>query len=305
MSDITKNLFFKDNIDIKDKMTIKSNTPFTQGRHYRPRTVVKLFYEEDGELKLQWTKHNMMTLAGGGFLARTLFNFDGAYTELTPTYNNALVLEDREDTESGQTSPIKVFGFCCGTDGCGLINSQVRAPKYASWINPDWNSEFGKVWGGIVPFQYRRSDDDLTAEQRDIYFGRKVLSDHFAYYFKTFDSDPILSQRYTNGDPIDSNVYTEDRGMDVETCVSMQMSVTKDDFRDFFYYGAGTNAAGEPLTINDARINSISLLMGWERVNSEGYKAYYSVRPLTLLYFSNESLIDLRKTIVIQYQLYF
>lgn len=302
MTESIKNLNLMDSLNIKDKISLQRT-----GKHYCPRTEVKLYTDEDGEMKLKWTKHNMMTLAGGGFLARTLFDFSGGSSEITPNYNNALRLEKSQDTESGQTSPIKVFGFCVGTDGCGLINSQVRAPKYASWITPDWTSDFGKVWGGIVPFQYRRSDDDLTQEERQLYFGRQVLSDYYAYYFKGFDSEPVMTQKFVNGASISSDVYSESlaSGLDVETCVTMQMSITKLDCRNFFYGGFATGAGGDALTLNDARINSISLLMGWPWVDEDSYTYYQQVRPLTLLYFSNESLIDLRKSITIQYSLYF
>ena len=75
----------------------------------------------------------------------------------------------------------------------------------------------------------------------------------------------------------------------------MQMSVTVDDCRDYFIKTTG---------INDARINSISLCVGWKR-NINGYPVYQDIKPMTRLNFPNESLIDLRKGIHIDYSVYF
>ena len=57
--------------------------------------------------------------------------------------------------------------------------------------------------------------------------------------------------------------------------------------------------------MNDARINCISLLTGWEYINGEGYSVYQNIKPLTLISFPNLSLIDLRLTVSIKYTVYF
>ena len=73
------------------------------------------------------------------------------------------------------------------------------------------------------------------------------------------------------------------------------MKITKDDFRDYFIATTG---------INDARINSISLLTAWYK-DIDTYRYYQDIRPLTRLNIPNESLIDLRKGIDIDYSLFF
>lgn len=295
-----KILTFKDKLGItKEEKEIKSliNKKSLQKyeRGYQPHTKVQLFTDEDGEMKLKWEKSNMMVLAGGGFLARTLFGLTDV-PEITPSYNMALNLDESDTSESGRMSDIKVLGFCVGTDGCGRENSQIFAPKYASWISPTWTEEFG----GIVPIEYRPNEDDLAKEQRAIYNGRKQLSNYIAYYFKKFSSDPIFSQQYLDGTPISSDVYENisRKDTEVETVVTMTLDILKSDVRGAFYYGLNGQ------TINDCRINTISLVMGWTKINSEGYEIWQSVRPLTRLNFSNESLIDLRKSIQIRYSIY-
>ena len=306
--DYTLNLNFTDRLNLKDRIEFQTTTgnpnnpisPKIKPTHYRPHTKVEIFTDEDGEMKLKWTGRNMMTLAGGDLLARTLFNFDAA-PQVIPNYNNELNLDETISSDSAQTTPTKVCLWAVGTDYCGVINSAVRQVQYHSHINPDWSSNYGQQWGGIVPFQFRSTDDDLLPEERSIYFGRKTLSSYYAYYFKKFDSDPQLTEAWTTtGAPIGSDVYEVITDDTPYTCVSMQMTLTKDDCRSWFY-----NQGAPGLTLNDARINCISLLTGWEYINSDGFSIYQNLKPLTLISFPNLSLIDLRLTVSIKYTVYF
>ena len=73
------------------------------------------------------------------------------------------------------------------------------------------------------------------------------------------------------------------------------LRITKDDFRDYFRATS---------SINDARINSISILTAWY-ISGAGYKWYQDIIPLTQLNIPNEALIDLTKGIDITYHIYF
>lgn len=285
---------------INKPLSLKDTMGIT-GERTNFKTVIKAWYTDTGEVL--FTTHNIMTLAGGGFIARLLFDIDEP--EKTPTYNSMLDFSFANSEESNtENKPEKVCLFCVGTDGCGRENSQVYAAKYASWINPAYTD----TYGGIVPFRYTTPDTDLTPVQRDYtktgtYFGRKEKSDRIAYYFKKFDSKPVFTQQFTDGTPIDANVYTtqESTDMEVESIVSMQMSITKDDCRDFFFHGTG---------LNDARINSISLCTGYVKTDGKlsdtvDNAEYMNIRPVTRLNIPNESLIDLRKSITINYSIYF
>ncbi|MBQ8130860.1 MAG: hypothetical protein IJ193_00035 [Bacilli bacterium] len=284
----------RDNADIKS--TITGESRLVKAKHYRPHTEIKLFVDEgDGKYKLKWNRSNMMTLGVAGTLCRFLFDLPTAQ-EVTPNYNNMLLLDNTITTTSGQTSPTKVFGFCVGNDHGGEIPSDVYKPFYHDIIHPN-PDQYGR---SIIPFRYCPLDDDITDDKRAIYLGRKTLSEYYAYYFKAFDSNPIFSQHYTNGDPIDSNVYDIQNDMEVETTVSINMSITKDDCREYFYYGG--SAGG--YTINDAKINCISLVMGWP-YEVDGFRYMQDIRPITLLTMPLESLIDLRKSLIIAYTLFF
>ena len=267
-------LDFKDSAKLRDRHEIKSKSLL--------KTKVKAWITDTGEVLFE--THNIITIAGGAFLARAMFDLP-SNTEITPSYNNALNLDNSVNTSSPSSSN-KVYLFCVGTDGCGRENSQVYAEKYASWINPN---------NGLVPFQYVPVGSDLNVHERAIYFGRKTGTDFISYYFKRFDSDPMMIQQLTDGTPIDSNIYGLDSSLDAETIVTMQMSITKSDCRDYFINTTG---------INDARINTISLCAGWAK-EVDGNKYYQDIRPLTRLNFPNEVLIDTQKSITISYSVYF
>lgn len=225
---------------------------------------------------------NKLILPGAEYLAMALFDLPDV--PLTPSYNSKLNLDNTIYTAKPQNTN-KVFLFCVGTDGCGTENSQVYEEDYRKWIQPE----------ALVPFQYKTKKKDITNAQRETYFGRKTLGDHFAYYFKAFDSAPQLIRQFTDGTSIDNQVYEVQNQIPIETYVSMNMSVTKDDCRDYFISTLG---------INHARINTISLCTGWRR-KVDGFDYFQDIRPITKLNFPNEPLIDLRKSLDITYQVYF
>ena len=83
---------------------------------------------------------------------------------------------------------------------------------------------------------------------------------------------------------------------DDESIVTMQLSISKSDCRDYFINTTG---------LNDARVNQISLCTAWLKTDGKGNKVYQDIRPVTLLNFPNEPLIDTEKAITISYSVYF
>lgn len=245
------------------------------------KTKIVVKCKETGEVL--WTGHNKLVIAGAGFLARAMFDIDTP--EITVSYNTALNLDNTISGVTVTDNRMKTCLFCVGTNGCGRENSQVYDVDYTKWIDPD----------SIVPFQYMPIVKDIKAVQRSIYFGKKTTAENHIYYFKSFDSDPQLIQQYTDGTLVDATVYTNNTTMEAETYVAMTMSIDKFDCRDYFIATTG---------IKDARINTISLCTAWYRV-IDGYRYYQDIRPITRLNFPNESLIDLRKGIDIEYYVYF
>lgn len=282
MKIVDKKLTLDDKLSFKDDKNLITKLT-TKNPHSKFKTKIVAWNTDTGDIL--FTRSNILTISGAGFIARSLFDFSGASSEVTPSYNNSLNLDNTLNTTDTE-SATKCCLFCVGYDGCGRENSQVYAEKYASWISPT---------DGIVPFQYRAIDDDCNDYERTVYYGRKTLPNYYAYYFKKFDSDPTLTQQLTDGTPIDSSIYDMQTDYEAETIISMQLSITQTDCRDYFIETTG---------INDCRINTISLCTAWKKTFDDGFEYYQDIRPLTRLNFPNESLIDLKKSITISYSIY-
>ena len=271
MSNIHKTLF--------DRQSSRDSVDIHKGWH---QTEIIFKDIDTGEPIL--TTHNRVLIAGSQTVACKVFDLPELIA--LPTYNQDLTLDNSQSHGTDPTNTPKVCLFCCGTQGCGKENSQVHPERYTNRIAPE---------GDLVPFRYQLPQNDLSAELRAKYFGRKTLADRIAYYFKGFETDPVLKMRYIDGTVIDDQLYTSENTTDAETFVEMSLRITKDDFRDYFRATTG---------INDARVNSISLVTAWY-TESEGYKWYQDITPFTQLNIPNEPLIDLTKGIDITYHIYF
>lgn len=247
---------------------------------------------ETGEIIFKGLK-NKVIISGSGTIARKLFDISSA--DPIPTYNASIRNIYTPNTEihtgavgigsttANKDNP-KVLLFCCGIDGCGSENSQVYPVDYKKWIDPE----------ALIPFRYQPSGEDLSDELRQKYFGRAVVGEYISYYFKTFESAPKFVQRYMDGTPIDSSVFSSTKNDSAESFVEVNMKITKEDMRDYFIATTG---------IDRARINCISLCTAYP-VMENGYTFYKDIRPLTRLNFPNEQLIDLSKGIEIAYHIY-
>lgn len=243
------------------------------------RTDIQIFVEGTDECVFKGS--NKVLIAGAGFTARS--HFDLPRTEITPSYNTVLSLEN--SVNETPSSMEKCFLFAVGTDGCGPENSQLYPVDYKKWISP----------GALVPFRYPLKTNDITGGLRNSYYGRKAIGEYVAYYFKAFESVPVFVQQFVDGTPIDANIYDSTKVDDAESYVELRLKITKDDCRDFFLATTG---------INDARVNTISLLTCWAK-DIDGVKYYQDIRPLTKLNIPNEPLIDLTKGLDIIYHIYY
>lgn len=229
---------------------------------------------------------NRVIVGGSAFTAAKHFNITPKV--FTPSYNTVLGLDNtviENFDKPGIRRDEQVFLFAVGTDGCGQEASQVYDVSYTKWIAP----------ASLIPFRYQLETNDIPESMRDKYFGRKTGNGRIAYYFKAFETDPVFKQQYSDGTPIDENVYLTDRLDEVESFVELKLSITKEDCRDFFLATTG---------INDARVNTISILTAWKK-EIDGHIYYQDIRPLTKFNFSNESLIDVSKALDIIYHIYY
>ena len=275
-------MILKDGVLVRDELNGRDVS--LNIKSVRPRGVVSA-YVQGTDIPLFEKRENKVIVDGSMFTAMKYFDILPPVN--LPTYNTALNLENIVPLTASEQMDTLVCLFCVGTSGCGPEPSQVYDVDYTKWIAPE----------ELVPFRYQLADNDLDDTDREKYFGRKEIPamNRIAYYFKSFDLEPQFKAVYVDGTPIDEHIYVSDNTIDVEVYVEMKMSVTKRDCRDYFIAHSG---------INDAKINTISLCVGYPK-DYNGHIYYQSVRPITRLNFSTESLIDQSKGIDIIYDLFF
>ena len=261
-----------------------------EGNPHGVPSLVTIKNHETGEVVFQGRNKTM--LAGSEFMALNMFYLpsDGY---ITPTYNNmigaglsATGLENTVVTDEPENRYC-VQLWCMGTSGCNRESALKYEVVNKWWIDPV----------DLVPFQYVRETRDLDAVQRAMYFGRKHWTDSgfVAYYFKKFDSDPVLTRQLEDGTAIDSNIYSDRSELGAQVIVTNSLTVTKDDGRDYFINTTG---------INDGRFNCIELCLAWYKVIN-GYSYFQDIRPATRINFPNKYLSDLGASWDIIYQLFF
>jgi hypothetical protein len=160
--------------------------------------------------------------------------------------------------------------------------------------------------GYMIPFRYQGPGNDLSSTLRQKYFGKRdeVLDGvtWSAYYFKTFETSPVLYRKFTDDTVItkDTDIYHSTKSDEAQCYVELRLKITKEDFRDYFQHTIG---------LNEARWNSLSLCTAWPSTftDSDGkqYTTYYRITPLTKLHIPNESLLDTSKEYDIIYHIYY
>lgn len=271
------NLILKDSTDIHDNIIIKNES------HYMtPKKTKIMIYDDDGNLLGENT--NKMLVTGSQFSACSQFDIDPLI--VFPNYNNDLGIDNTLNNNVNSKNCICLFA--CGTSGCGIKASEVYPVDFTKRIAPE----------NLIPFRYEKTANDLSKAQRDVYFGRKPIpaEDRVAYYYKAFDSKPQLHIQYADGTEIDQNVYNNTTTQNAIVYVETRLRVTKTDFRDWFFQKDG---------IENARINTLSLLTAWYHLGDDEIKYYQDVIPDTQLNFSNEWLVDLTKGVNIVYQVFY
>ena len=254
-----------------------------EGHPYGIRTRVSIFNKQTGECV--FVGRNKTMLAGSEFMALNLFNLP---TEdyITPSYNTELGLDQTATSDKPDGTRYVCQLFCMGTSGCNRESALRYEVVNKWWIKPE----------DMVPFQYVSPSADLDPTQRSKYFGRAELaSGRIAYYFKKFDSDPILKRQLQDGTAIDNTIYKDTSELVAQTIVTLSLTVSPSDGRDFFIDTSG---------INNARFNCIQLCLAWAE-DKDGYTYYQDIRPCTRINFPNRYLSEAGSSWEIIYQLYF
>ena len=286
-------------INLDDKISQEDSMIINKIDFGAPKgTQVIIKNKDTGEILFEG--HNKTVIAGSQFIATSLWGIDPVVT--LPNYNTELGI-DNIQRSSGDPLPL-ICLFCVGISGCGSQNSQVYPVSYTNRIPPS----------SLVPFRYEKGAD-IPDDMRTIYYGRKYIEgesadkDRYAYYYKAVESKQ-LHLEYVDGTEILSTVYSNPSTTKAITYVEAALTVSKSDCRDIFSSGDFTPTLADgtispPLTLADARINTLSLLSGWYKTTTDGIKYYYDVRPVTQINFSNVSLVDASTQVSILYRTYY
>lgn len=204
-----------------------------------------------------------------------------------PSYNTELNLDHSLSPSAEKSNTPIICFFAVGDSGCGSVESDVREANFIDRIAPS---------NDIIPFRYVTEETDLTAADREVYFGRKTQSDgYIAYYFKKFETEPQLYLRYADGTEITNQLYNYSTSQDAECYVEMELLINRLDMRDYFDKAIGWE---------NARFSTISLCHAWY-TEIDGYKWYQSIYPYTKLNFPFIKMVDASQAIQFNYAIFF
>lgn len=275
-------MIFSDKTTFKDSARLLTYKDLSGGVK---KTRIRVFeVKEDGTEILKSELENKVVITGSAATGVSMFGCD--YPFKIPNYNTELELENSVDTDP--TNPQLITLFCVGDSGCGTIDTDIFVPRYVDRIAPV---------NDIIPFRYCDAEDDISASEREIYFGRKLYADtgKIAYFFKTFETDPVMYMRYADGTEMDASMYNILTTQEAECFVRTDLMVNRLDCRDWFDQVIGWD---------HARISTISLCSAWY-TEEGGFKWFQNILPFTKLNFSFERLVDSTKALKFEYSLFF
>ena len=238
--------------------------------------------------------YNKVIASGSAYIASEHFDFgdNPVPKPATPTYDDTFAKSPNRTIITGNnvpaepTNPKRIYLFAIGTDGCDEFGVQQYEVDYTKWIRPD----------SLVPFRFTADPiDDINLHNR--YGGVVQFTDQnrYAYYFKTFETDPLWIQRYIGSNDDIKNMYNSASKDPMESYVELKLMVTSAETREWFKYMHGTS---------NAYVNTISLIQGWY-YNVGGMRYYKDLHPVTKYNFPTESLRESTKGLDITYHVFY
>lgn len=300
-------------INIKDNANIRDCSG-TLGEHIMHRlsggpikTKIIITNHDTGEVLGEIS--NKILVPGSMITASKQFGLEYPMIKF-PTYNSELFLDRRHaDWEDApDSSGFITCLWCAGDSGCGSSPDDVVVVKNTDRIG---------ITKDILPFRYievGENDRDITADEREVYFGRRTFTDDRgvmmrAYYFKKFDTEPQLNIKYLDGTEVTENMWSQ-TGQDnqaVEIYVEMRLALSRTDFREYF-------AIKKPDPTVLAEVSTISLVTAWSEkipddpdapLGAPTYYYYQDILPFSKFNFRTEKLDDKTRAIDFNYQIFY
>ena len=281
----------KDTQSIKDVIVNDSATKIIrQMKGGVKKTKIFIVDHETG--KLIDTVENKILVPGSQVTACKQFGIEQVVP--FPTYNLEMGLDNSYGPYEEQPHNIPITClWCVGQSGFANTPGEIIAVDTKDRIAPS---------NDILPFRYVSNTDDLDYDQRQTYFGRRTfVNGKIGYFFKKFDTEPMLHIRYLDGTEVGENMWEVETPQDVEVFVEMRLSVTRLDFRDYF---------DQVLGWENAYINTVSLCTAWYSthvIEDDGtkYRWYQDIIPFRKFNFKNNDLTELNKAVDFIYQIYY
>ena len=229
--------------------------------------------------------HNKVVITGSQFTAMKMFGIEIPTVDFK-TYNMEMDLDnDRPHGTKPKNEPI-ICLFCVSDSGCGTTTKDVYVANFTDRIkpapdNPSSRTDFKSDM--IMPFRFVDKDKDLSPDLRKYYFGRKTFDalGKIGYYFKTFDTEPQLHLRYSDGTQITEDIYDNE----------------SDQLAECYFENI--------LGWDKARISSLSLCYAWYDDTIDNYKYFQDIYPYSFLPFSYKDLVDANVALDFLYQIYY
>ena len=238
----------KDNVSMEDKII---DSKYSPGLWAKTQIIGgyglhknKLGISELDEVVFETT--NMVPLIGVQYAMEMIFGVKGPIP--IPTLNDIYQIGAQGSTVSpsgGMPYPYgqRVCLFGVGTGGAAENNITALDVKYNETFISD-----------MVPIRF--TNESLPETEVNMYYGKKIIDDTYAYYLKRFDTDPIIRHLYKNGEEgedgseVDSTYFSSTTDVGVETFVENCLTISKKDVREWFDHNGN---------IEETRINSLAL----------------------------------------------
>lgn len=285
---MSKTINIRESAAIND--SINRNKTIRERLHSGP-VKTKIIIKDHNTGEILGEVHNKILVPGSQITACNQFGLKQIIN--FPTYNTGLNLYNSypEWEVEPKNMPITCL-WCAGRDGAGSSPNEVYTVT---------NTDRIEIVNDILPFRYVPLDQDLNADDREIYYGRSIngTTQKVSYFFKTFDSQPQLHIEYLDGTEVTSDMWSVVTNQPVEIFIEMRLSVGRLDFREYFE---------EVLGWDKANINTVSLVTAWYDDFEEGdltFKYYQDIIPFSKFNFRTEDLTDLTRAIDFNYQVFY
>lgn len=245
---MTKHL--NDSFSMKDKVggahkhrpTLWAHTQIIggYGLHTNPETGMSELDE------VVFETENMVPIGGVQFAMEQIFGVTGPLTVPSLSKNDGIGATDSTmEGSGGNPHPYgtKVCLFGIGVEGAAENNLTANEVTYLE----------SKV-SGMVPFRY--TNQALSDDDQNKYFGKKMVKETKAYYLKAFDGVPVIHNfkasnvEGEDGDEVTNDAFDTVSDKTIQSLTEMNLTISKKDIKEWF------TAQGN---VEDSRVNSIAL----------------------------------------------